>query len=418
MTGTCQFSYGGHAGSAAWAFDGSSLIVTPDDGAPLDFTVKELTGVSGDDYSVAVEVPGKGGEGARGSGSEDAPSRLVLSRLGHDGPTLAESLRREWLLARTDVLRLGGSGDGWLLLGQVDGLGKGLGDGAPSSADGAATGPFRALFFEDVLAVAREGRDVEPVFLALVERVIFDEATYEAQLDEWPGRKLTFSKLAKQTDEFLKRLKENRAVLAQEAATTLAAAVPGLPASGRAALSGAWLPGRLMQLPQMDGLCSGFEAAFRTAWLPGLLRHEEGGHLMEWASSADTWMGCTRESSQGGAGGEGAGGGPEEAARPLWMLAGKKGVWFLEALTMEDRATYCFKGRDEVPALVSRLLCAPQFSKEALYSPLAELTGERADLAIPARHLGFLGMLRTRFNGRLIHQSLEGWRKEFEKLGR
>jgi len=102
--------------------------------------------------------------------------------------------------------------------------------------------------------------------------------------------------------------------------------------------------------------------------------------------------------------------------RPLWMLAGKNGVWFLEPLSIENHATYCFKGGDEVPALVSRLLCAPQFSKEALYSPLADLTGENAELAIPAGHLGFLVELRRRFQVRVIHQSVESWRKEVEKL--
>ncbi len=94
------------------------------------------------------------------------------------------------------------------------------------------------------------------------------------------------------------------------------------------------------------------------------------------------------------------------------MLAGRQDKWFLEALSMDDHATYRFKGGDEVPALVSRLLCAPQFSKEALYSPLADLTGERADLAIPAGSLGFLVALRERFQGRLIHKGVEAWRAE------
>ena len=409
MTGTCQFSFGGRSGAAAWSFDGSSLVVTPDGGAPLHFAVKELTGVSGDDYTITVNVPGVAGGGAPDSRPEGGSTGIVLSRLGHDGPTLAEALRREWLLARTDVLRLGGSGEGWFVLGQV----TGLGDGTLGPDTGAEAGPFLALFFQDVLAIAQEGRDLEPVFLALVEQVRFDEATYKVQLDEWPGRRLTLSKLAKQTDEFLKRLAENRAVLAEEAAATLAAAVPALPAHGRAGLAGAWLPGRLMSLPQMEDVCPGFGAAFRDAWLPSLLRREEGGHLLEWASPAGTWLGCTRE-----AGEDGAGGASHDAARPLWMLAGKKGVWLLEALAMEDRATYCFKGGDEVPALVSRLLCAPQFSKEALYSPFEELAGERADLAIPARYLNFLVELRARFRSRVIHQSPEGWRKEVEKLGR
>jgi hypothetical protein len=127
-------------------------------------------------------------------------------------------------------------------------------------------------------------------------------------------------------------------------------------------------------------------------------------------------MGCTRETAETGDGG--VGGAPDGGARPLWMLAGKNGAWFLEALSLEDRATYCFEGGDEVPALVSRLLCAPQFSKEALYAPLEELAGERADLVIPASHLGFLAELRACFRGRVIHQTAEGWQKDVAKYRR
>ncbi|NLE10540.1 MAG: hypothetical protein GX630_03450, partial [Actinobacteria bacterium] len=101
----------------------------------------------------------------------------------------------------------------------------------------------------------------------------------------------------------------------------------------------------------------------------------------------------------------------------LWLLCGKNGVWFLEALSIEDRATYCFTGGEEVPALVSRLLCAPQFSREALYSPLAELTGESADLAIAAQALDFLVELRRRFKDRVIHQTTEGWKRDVGRLG-
>ena len=140
----------------------------------------------------------------------------------------------------------------------------GLADGPPET--------FRALLYEDVLVLAREGHDLEPLFLALLDRVSFDEATYTIEVEEWPGRRLVFSKLAKQTDEFVKRLGENRSLLAREAATTLAAAVPGLPAGGRADLAAIWMPGRLMQLAGMESLCSGLEAGLRGGWLASMLR--------------------------------------------------------------------------------------------------------------------------------------------------
>jgi hypothetical protein len=432
MARTGRFSFEGRSGTAEWSFDGSSLVVTPEDGGPLSFAVKEVTGVSGDGYTVRV-------------GLEGATAPLELSMLGHDGPTLLESLRREWTKTRAQVLRLGGSGDGWPTSGQVGGF-----DG--QGAQGAAAEPFNALVFEDVLVVAREGRDLEPVFLALVEKAAFDEATYTVHLDEWPGRSVVFSKLAKETDEFLRRLADNRALLAKEAAATLAATVPSIPAGPRGALAGTWMPGRLLDVSRMNSLCPGFEQAFRGEWSPSLLRNKEGAYLLDWATAGSTWLGCTREADAAGSGGEGevelsgvagegeAGGETAEsepapgqqaaektakpkpaeggtATRPLWMLAGKKSVWFLEALSIEDHATYCFTGGDEMPALVSRLLCAPQFSKEALYNPLNELTGDNADLAIPARSLSFLVELRKRFKQRVIHQSAEGWKKEIDKLG-
>ena len=99
------------------------------------------------------------------------------------------------------------------------------------------------------------------------------------------------------------------------------------------------------------------------------------------------------------------------------MLSGKGGVWFLEALSSGDRATYCFAGGEEMPALVSRLLCAPQFSREALYGPVDTLIGDRAELAIAAQFLGFLARLRGCFRGRVIHRSVEGWQAEMDALG-
>jgi hypothetical protein len=151
----------------------------------------------------------------------------------------------------------------------------------------------------------------------------------------------------------------------------------------------------------MNSTCPGFEQAFRGGWLAGSVRKDEGALLLDWAGAAGSWLGCSRESTG-------------EAETLLWLLAGKNGAWFLEALTGEDRATYCFAGGDEMPALVSRLLCAPQFSKEALYEPQEALTGERADLAVAAQFLGFLAGLRARFNGRVIHSNPESWRKEME----
>ncbi|MBN1631724.1 MAG: hypothetical protein JW990_18365 [Thermoleophilia bacterium] len=414
-----QFSFEGRSDAAEWSFDGSYLVLTPEGGAPLSFPVAELAGIAGDGYTLVLTVTGAAvsGTGTLGAaGTRAVPARraeLIMSRLGADGPTLLEELRRTWIGARAEILRLGGSGKGKPFSGRVTGLDAGA--VVPSSLPE----PFQALLFEDVLVIAREARDLDPMFLALFGAVEHDEAAYAVRVRQWPGQEVLISKLGGQTEEFLKRLRANRAQLAEEAAAILAAAVPALPSGPRGMLAGMWLPGRLMEIEAMEAVCPGFTEALRGTWLAALPRREEGEHLLEWAAGGSAWLGCTR-----GLGGDGSPAGGGEAApgagadNPLWLLCGKHGVWFLEALSIEDRATYCFVGGEEVPALVSRLLCAPQFSREALYSPLSELTGERAGLAVPAQYLGFLVELRNRLKDRVIHQTTQGWKKDIAELGK
>jgi hypothetical protein len=400
MARSCQFVFGSRSGPAEWSYDGSFLQVAPASGGPVSVPLAEIAGISGDGYTVTLKVPlqagvapGQAGAAAGQIGADE----LTLAKLGADGPTLLERLRREWLVARAAVLRLGGSGEGKPFHGQVAGL-----DAAPEAPE-----PFQALLFEDVLVVAREGRDLEPMFLALFGSVEFDEAAYSVRVRQWPGQEVGFSKMAGQTGEFVACLRENRGILAREASATLASALPKLPAGGRAALSGMWLPGRLMEVEGLESVCPGFGQGFREGWLARLERHEEALFLLDGLAGGAAWLGCTREQTDG----EGA----VEGEQPLWLLVGKSGLWLLEALSIGDRATYCFSGGGEVPALVSRLLCTPQFSREALYNPLDELTGDNAELAIPAQFLGFLVELRRRFKTRVIHQSVDGWKRDVEE---
>ncbi|HWQ08481.1 MAG TPA: hypothetical protein VN436_05225, partial [Holophaga sp.] len=140
------------------------------------------------------------------------------------------------------------------------------------------------------------------------------------------------------------------------------------------------------------------------------------------AGTEGTWVGFGRQ----GLGldapddpGEGPGteepeqGPPPAPAEPpdclLWMLCGRDDTWLLETLTEQNHATYRFAGGEGLPHLASQLLCAPHFSREALYKPLESLQGE---LAIPARDLAFLKELRARFRGRAIHGGLDRWKRE------
>lgn len=467
MSRTCQFAFAGASGPAEWSFDEVTLIVAPANGRPLVFPVQELVGIAGDGFNLELTVPGAaapvptgetaGAAGAGASGetagadalagatpgreaavhTDPSAPHLSLAKLGAEGPTLLEALQRCWLAARAKALRLGGSGEGKPFTGMVAEAGpggagvggaavrradssgptaggptagaavrggaapNGVAPGGVAPGDPGAAEPFRAMLFEDVMVIAREGRDLDPLFIALTENITFDESTYSIRVTEWPGRELVFSRLAKQTQDFLDSLRRHREALANEAGALLASSVPSLPAAYRSLLAGDWPPGRVSTLQEMSATCPGFEQAFRGTWLAASVRQDEGRFLLDWAGAAGSWLGCSRETTDAGEG-------------LLWLLAGKGDSWFLEALTGEDRATYRFAGDGEMPGLVARLLCAPQFSREALYGPPEMLTGDRADLAIAAQFLGFLTGLRARFTGRVIHSSLEGWRKEME----
>jgi hypothetical protein len=224
----------------------------------------------------------------------------------------------------------------------------------------------------------------------------------------------------------------------------------------------------LLSLAEIESAGPGFEEQFRAAWLPHLVRCAEAEDLLRWATEGSTHLGYSRLESDttgrtpeepagaapegdqpgvnegpasapgplasaaaraaaaaglgGGTAGtttEGVDGGvapnlfqPKAAeGQPLlWLLAGKGDRWLLEALSDEDHATYCFQAGPEMPGLASSLLCAPQFSREALYLPLTDLVGDRADLGLAARELGLLKALRQRFVGRLIHGDRARWR--------
>ena len=87
----------------------------------------------------------------------------------------------------------------------------------------------------------------------------------------------------------------------------------------------------------------------------------------------------------------------------MWLLVRTDEDWSLELLSQGNYATYLFKGGFEMPGLASGIAKMPQFSREALYQPLAELVEQRNQYAIAARDLPLLRELRSYFAGRRIH---------------
>lgn len=402
MPRTCTYDWNGRSGKTQWSLAEDTLFLMPESGAPLPLAVKEVSGISGDGYSLDLRVPG---------------AVLKLSKLGQDGPTLLEQLRRTWPILRADALRLTGTGTPARYLCRV------------SSASGAK--PAIALLFEDVLLLAPEGEDLAPVFLPTLTSIELDEGTYALAMERRGDQPLNITKLAGQTRELMEKVKTARGKLTQESLEVLSAWMPALSALQKASLAGSWPPGLLLSLQELEGLCPGFKTLFDRGWMSEALRHREGRALLANVDPSQAFLGFARPSTgiadsaageedapepETAEGGDKAAPQPEAAAGKdpvlLWLLARREENWFLESLTEKDHATYRFEGGDEMAGLGTALLCSPIFSREALYTTIEKLAGDKADYAIAARDLGFLRDLRARFKERIIHSGSKSWREK------
>jgi len=370
MAHACRFSCNGTQATGQWRREGDHLVVSTPGGAPRALPLGEVSGIGGDGFSIVLRSP-------RGD--------LQLDRLGADGPTLLQELRRDWPPLRAGLLRLT---DG----AAVSRVYTGYLRTPPGTA------PFRGFLAGERFVHAIDGEDVSALHLADVRSVDFDEATFSVHCAGWQADGgAVFSRLGAQTAAVLELLRQARAQLAAEADASLARHLPGLAAPARAALGTQWLPGRLMSLAALEHAAPGFQAAFAASWLQHSHRADEGRALLQGRPADEAWLGYGRPGrtlSPQAAG---------EPAQLLWLLVRGDPVWSLELLSQGDYATYLFTGGSELPALIGGLVQFPQFSREALYLPLADLVDERAHYAIAARDLPLLRQLRERYAGRRIH---------------
>jgi hypothetical protein len=336
--------------------------------------------------------------------------KVLLARMGGGAETLTDLLERRWPILRAEALRLTGRGEPRsyaCVFGDLDSIAQ----------------PGRAVVFDDLLLVFQTGQDLSPIFLPLVENVLLDEETYALALKGWDGWNFTFSRLGPRLEEFAERVTRGRAGLTAEASTLLRVCLPSLDAFAQMAVSSAWLPGRLVSLEELSTLSADLPAALGT-FVAGLPRRREAEALRRGLPPKEVYFALARPAAQASpeagdpppqAGDDDAEPATAESGSPpavlLWMAVRRGGRWILEALSEGDRATYAFEIGDDGPKLLSMLLCAPQFSREALYLPVERLTGERAPLAAAARELPFLRALRARLKARAVHASFDAWKK-------
>ena len=366
MARSCRLVRGGRSVNATWRRDGVALIVSPAGAPPLSLALAEVSGIAGDGFTVRLRLP---------------DGEVALERLGGDGPTLLEELRRDWPALRAAALRLSA--------GQTP---REVFSGVLASPE--ANGPFRGFALEERLILAPAGGDIRAFFLADFAAVSFDEATMAVVCAPWSGERVAFRKLGAASAVFVRTLQTARETLARQAAEVTERFLPTLAAGSRAGLAAEWLPGRLLSFEQLERIAPGFEASFRGAWLAATPRAASGAALMEGLAPADRRLGYAAPA---------AGEDP-----PLWLLACRGETSSLELLSHGDYATYLFRSGSELAGLVEGLVRLPEFSREALYLPLEQLTGERGVYAIPARDLPLLKGLRDRFLGRKIHPAAGG----------
>lgn len=364
MARTCCLVRAGRNVDAQWHRDGDTLIITPAGAPSLAVQLGEVSGIAGDGFTVRLRV---------------TDEEFTLERLGGDGPTLLEALRRDWPVLRAEILRLAG-----------DGRSNEIFSGDLASP--VVRGRFHGFFIGDRLIVAPEGGDIFALFTAEFASVSFDEEAYAVRATGWDGLQTVFSKLGGKTAAFAGALRTARETLSRQASEVFGRFLPTLAASPRIDLAGQWLPGRLLSFEDLERIAPGFEVSFRSSWLAATPRAESGRSLMVGLAARDRFLGYAP---------------PAGSETPfLWLLVLRGETASLELLSHGDYATYLFQRGEEVPGLVQGLVRLPEFSREALYLPLEQLTGERGIYAIPARDLPLLRDLRSRFSGRKIHSPL------------
>ncbi len=366
MARACRLTLDGSTTDATWTLGPEALLLSPAASPPRAVSLRDIAGIGGDEACLELVLD---------------PQRIVLSRLGAPASVLRAELTAAWLPLRAAALRLADDGELLRFSAQVV-----IADQRPVAC--------AAALARRTLLLAPAGGDVTPLFLAEVAGIEFDTERWEVELRRWGGDGITLSKLGNRTQEILQALQAARGALAQEAEAALARFLPTLKPAARCLLAARWLPGRFLPLAELDTLAPGAANGLFASWVAAQPRRQQGEALREWAAGGTLWAGYRTEG----------------AAADLWLLARRGERFLLESVSQLDWATYRFAGGDELPSLAGQLLSAPQFSREALYLPREELTGERAAYAVAARSLPFLRELRQRFRGRIVHGEPAAWR--------
>ncbi|MEI9975490.1 MAG: hypothetical protein WDO73_27535 [Ignavibacteriota bacterium] len=288
------------------------------------------------------------------------------------------------------------------------------------------------LYKSNIAVLPLEGTPIQ-WRLAEVDSISFDESTYSVTLQS-AGDKLTISKLAKKTDEFLGNLEGALGDLRSHEAEALHDTFPFLdpdqlqqlqqvmPEGRSVALSAlkaihAELPDAVIALAVSEPLRPYFDALRKRSVGDGLMTGFKFIRSDEEKASEESEPAKATEAAPDTEGKD------DRQALFFWFffpLPDGRVAW--EATTGSGRATYFFDAPPPVDEAVKRLtrgLALINFRREPVYLSDESLEQEHRyrRYAIGSRKLADLRTLRAAFRGRAIHSSIETWTSQVEAGG-
>jgi len=260
------------------------------------FPLQEMAGLAGDGYTITMSVPGPAAQPPRAR-TRQPPARP---------PPPTRNWRSPSWGPKAPPCSTPCSAHGWRLEPRLCGLvgpakAALLGDGGRagwrrSRPRRRAPESFRALLFEEVMVIAREGRDLDPVFMALRRTSPSTSPSTRSPLPN--GSAGDRVRQAGQAEWGVARLPAQST--ARPWPTRPAPFWPprchrwrpptGVSWRGLASRPDAHAPGH-------RGLCPGFRAGFPRHMVGQLHPQGRGTFLLGWAGPASCWLGCSREES-------------------------------------------------------------------------------------------------------------------------
>jgi hypothetical protein len=386
-------------GPCQFRFDQETAIVTPASGTPIAFDLGDVDRAVKHDWDFELTL--------------FTGRRIQLKQFGAPFSTMCEELLAAWRDRAVQCLLL-----------------EDLEEGARYTGTAALTSPPAPaeirLYKSNIAVLPLDGPAIQ-WRLAEVDRVSFDEATWEVTLES-AGERLAFAKLAKKTGEFRGNLDGAIGELRTHAAEALHSTFPFLDPDQLQRLVETMPEGRSVALAPLREIHAKLPEALVAQTVDEHLRpYFDALRSRSAAGSLMTGFKFTRADEENTADdGESAEteGRKDEPALFFWFffpLPGGRVAW--ESTTGSGRATYFFDAPapvDRAIAHLTRGLALVNFRREPVYLPDDSLEQQQRfrKYAIGCRKLPELRALRAAFRGRAIHTSLDAWTAQVDAAGR